>query len=114
MEKYSDIYNKQLESTKAIQRMIMDHIVAVFKVGNLEPLWIGNMVYFFFEINGVEVPVYAYFNDYQTGDFNWLPIYDEDNTGEFGWSDFSECCRIFDEIEKHFNGAPKQGIVVGM
>jgi glyoxylase-like metal-dependent hydrolase (beta-lactamase superfamily II) len=47
--------------------------------------------------NGEEVPAYCYASDYRNGE-PFLPIYDKNNSGVYGWSDFNECCRIFDVI----------------
>lgn len=63
-----------------------------------EPIAIGNMVYWITTYNNQIVPGYRYQND-QTNTF--LPIYDREQTFEFGWTDFNEVCRIFDVILKH-------------
>lgn len=94
MEKYSDLYKKHLESLRSLEMSIMDSIVIAIKIISVKPLAIGNMEYFYVNENGTDVPAYKYKN---SGD-DFLPIYDKDNTGEFGWSDFGECCRIFDVI----------------
>lgn len=104
MEKYSDLYKKHLESLRSLEMSIMDSIVIAIKTISVKPLEIGNMVYYYVDYNGVEVPAYCYKADYDRSKFafkdpaEFLPIYDKDNTGEFGWSDFGECCRIFDVI----------------
>jgi hypothetical protein len=103
MESYSDIYKKHLESLTALEKSIMDSIVIAIKTISVEPLKIGNMVYYYVEDNGVEVPAYCYRVEYgralsEHKEPTFLPIYDFQGFGEYGWQDFSECCRIFDVI----------------
>lgn len=94
---YSEMYETALKSVKDTRRMILAVVATWIKAVYSKPIIIGNMVYWVIKINGEDVPAYCQLNDYKTGGIFW-PIYDEDNTGEFGWSDFSECCRIFDVI----------------
>jgi hypothetical protein len=103
MESYSDIYKKHLESLTALEKSIMDSIVIAIKTISVKPLEIGNMVYYYVNDNGVEVPAYCYKGEYDRTIFEhkeptFLPIYDIQGFGEYGWQDFSECCRIFDVI----------------
>ena len=111
MEKYQDIYTKHLESIAALKKHLMDSIVIAIKTISVKPLEIGNMVYYYVDYNGVEVPAYCYKADYDRSKFafkdptGFLPIYDEHGTGVYGWQDFSECCKIFDMIRYTlFNG----------
>ena len=97
MENYLISYQSLLESTKIFKKMIMDNVVMWIKAVHAKPITIGNMVYWITSLDGEDVPAYCYLSDFQKGG-GFLPIYDEYNTGEFGWSDFSECCRIFDVI----------------
>jgi len=57
-------------------------------------LTIGNMVY------GVlgNMVTYCYLADVGTDKEHFYPIWDRDEMGDFGWSDFSECCGIYDVI----------------
>jgi hypothetical protein len=94
---YSEMYETALKSVKDARRMILAVVATWIKAVYSKPIIIGNMVYWVIKINGEDVPAYCYLSDYKNGG-PFLPVYDEDNTGEFGWSDFSECCRIFDVI----------------
>lgn len=91
-------YLKQYERIKKIEddfkKSVLNSIVSILK----HNLFIGNMVYYICkDENGDEVPAYCYERDYRNGD-HFLPIYDKNNSGKYGWSDFNECCRIFDVI----------------
>ena len=93
---YSKMYENVVTSVIYTKKAIMNLVVMWLKDVESKPIIIGNMVYWVIKINGEDVPAYCYLSDYKNGG-PFLPIYD-DNTGEFGWSDFSECCRIFDVI----------------
>ena len=97
-----EMYKKQLDSVDTFKKQLLNHIVTIIKCINVHPLCIGNMMYFYTEYKGEEVPAYCYVSDYKQGGdkAKFLPIYDEDETCEFGWRDFEQCCRIFDVIEK--------------
>ena len=62
-----------------------------------EAIIIGNMVYGI--VNGV--PAYCYFRDYATEREGFLPIWDKENSGEYGWSDFNEVAKIYDMINDY-------------
>lgn len=97
-----ETYKKEIGSIEAFKQRAMQHIVSIIKTINVHPLCIGNMMYFYTQYKGKEVPAYCYVSDYKQGGekAKFLPIYDEDETCEFGWCDFEQCCRIFDVIEK--------------
>ena len=97
--KHLEEYNKHLASLEEFKRGCMDSIVSMFKTVQMGSLHVGNMVYFYVKYNGRDVPAYCYESDYKKGK-GFLPIYDEENNGEFGFSDFADCCRIFDVIEE--------------
>jgi hypothetical protein len=97
MEKYTDIYAAALENLNEVKRIIMLSVANNLKYIATKPIIIGNMAYWVVKENGEDVPAYCYLSDYQSGK-PFLPIYDKDNTCEFGWSDFTECCRIFNMI----------------
>lgn len=94
---YSNLYENAIKSVNGTKKMIMALVVMWIKAVHAKPITIGNMVYWITTLDGEDVPAYCYLSDFQKGG-GFLPIYDEYNTGEFGWSDFSECCRIFDVI----------------
>lgn len=95
MDKYIEIYERALSHVDDVKGYIMSSIVLAIKSISVKPLELGNGKYFYVEEDGVEVP--AYWDEYLN---NWKPIYDRHNTGAFGWSDFSECCRIFEAIRR--------------
>jgi len=102
MEKNTDIYQQALEQVNVCKQQILNKVVkAIKKYG--EPIHIGNMVYYYTRFNGKDVPAYCYIHEYVKGLNVFSPIYDKNNTCLFGWSDFMECCRIFDVIEKNIS-----------
>jgi hypothetical protein len=105
MGRCSEMYETALKSVKGTRKMILAVVVMWIKAVYAKPIIIGNMVYWVTTLDGEDVPAYCYLSDFPPKDGGFLPIYDENNTGEFGWSDFSECCRIFDVIlDKIENG----------
>lgn len=101
MNKFLDDYKQQLANIERFKDSVLDNIVMKIKVLPMKPVHIGNMVYYYVNHNGKDVPAYCYMSDYDENNPQFLPIYDSENTGEFGWSDFEECCRIFDKILEH-------------
>lgn len=100
MESYLEQYKYMNQRVDEFKKSTLNGVVNIIKWIETKPLSIGNMVYFYCtDENGNEVPAYCYKSDYIKGG-KFLPIYDENNTGEFGWSDFEECCRIFEVIRK--------------
>ena len=98
MKKYLEQYKKHIASVESFKQGVLSSVVVWFKAVGGVPLTIGNMVYFYVkDKNGNEVPAYCYLRDFGT-ECTFHPIYDK--TGENGWSDFEECCRIFDVIMK--------------
>ena len=93
-----DNYTRKIKEMKQLEDAIMFRIVSMIKTISLKPLHIGNHWFFYMMYEGKEVPSYCHQNDYKEG-CEFKPIYDEDNTELFGWSNFSDCCRIFDLIE---------------
>ena len=94
---YLAAYEHAKNEMKRFKDKAMEGIVGLFKVKGDKPIYIGNMIYYHMMHNGKEVPCYGYRFDTSVV---FHPIYDEDNTLEFGWHDFEECCRIFDVIHK--------------
>ena len=96
---YLAAYEHANNEMKRFKDKAMEGIVGLIKVKGDKPIYIGNMIYYHMMHNGKEVPCYCYRCNY-TSPKDFRPIYDEDNTLEFGWHDFEECCRIFDVIHK--------------
>lgn len=98
MEKYLNQYRVHLGSLESFKEATMSSVVMWIKAVVGSPLVIGNMVYYFVkDKRGMEVPAYCYLRDFGPNCV-FYPIYDADETCEFGWTDFDECCRIFDVI----------------
>ena len=93
---YYNNYRAALDNLKDTRKTILSNLVHNIKIVAAKPIAIGNMEYFYITMpDGREVPAYRHLSD---KDKDFLPIYDEDDTGEYGWSDFSACCRLFDVI----------------
>ena len=91
-------YERVKKTEDEFKRSVLNGIVSILKRVEATPLFIGNMAYYICEDeNGEEVPAYCYARDYKNGK-PFLPIYDKNNNGEYGWADFNACCRIFDVI----------------
>lgn len=91
-------YEKRVKALENYKQAIINEVVHIIKAISVDPVIIGNMVYFYVRENGKDVPAYCYLSDYNKNNPKFLPIYDKDNTCEFGWNNFEECCRIFDVI----------------
>lgn len=102
--RHLEAYNQQISNLDDFKRNSMNSIVSIIKTIITKPLHIGNHWFYYVEYKGREVPAYCHQRDYKEENPKFLPIYDEDNMGEFGWSDFKECCRIFDLIENKIFG----------
>lgn len=98
METYLEQYERVKKTEDEFKKSVLNSIVSILKCVETKHLFIGNMVYYTCkDENGEEVPAYCYASDYRNGE-PFLPIYDKNNSGVYGWSDFNECCRIFDVI----------------
>lgn len=98
MERYTDIYAAALNNFNEVKHNIIVGIASNIKCIAAKPIHIGNHWFYVVNHNGKDVPGYCHQRDYDPNNPKFLPIYDEDNSGEFGWSDFTECCRIFNVI----------------
>ena len=98
MERYTDTYAAALQNLIEVKRIIMLSVAYNLKCIAAKPIHIGNHWFYVVNHNGKDVPGYCHQRDYDPSNPKFLPIYDEDNSGEFGWSDFTECCRIFNVI----------------
>ena len=98
MESYLEQYERVKKTEDEFKKSVLNDIMCILKRVEAKHLFIGNMVYSICEDeNGEDVPAYCYRKDYENGK-PFLPIYDKDNNGEYGWSDFNACCCIFDVI----------------
>lgn len=98
MEKYLEQYQQKMIAVEDFKASTLDSIVTNIKVIAVNPVHIGNMVYYYVNYNGKDVPAYCYYEDWRKGKRTFYPIYDSENTGEFGWAEFANCCKIFDLI----------------
>lgn len=97
-------YNEIIKRVDNFKISTINSVVNNIKTIAAKPIHIGNHWFYYVSHNGKDVPAYCHFRDYNENNSKFLPIYDEDNTGEFGWSDFMECCRIFDLINDRLFG----------
>ena len=104
MVKLKDQYSGILKTADEFKANAMGSVVNNIKTIATKPVQIGNHWFYYVNHNGKDVPAYCHMNDYNESNPKFLPIYNEDNTGEFGWSDFMECCRIFDLINGRLLG----------
>ena len=100
MEAYIDKYNKALGEFRNAKHAMMNEIVTMIKTIACKPIHIGNTYYYYVNHNGVDVPAYCNENDYNESNPEFLPVYDEEETYEFGWARFEECCLLFEVIRR--------------
>lgn len=108
MTTYLEEYQQKLKALEDFKNSVENAIVVMFETIDDKPIHIGNMVYYYIWLEDCQVfvPAYCYESDYdeKLGTENFEPIYDRYGSGTFGWTDFSECCRIFEVIRKHLMG----------
>ena len=100
MEAYIDKYNKALGEFRKAKHAMMNEIVTMIKTIACKPIHIGNTYYYYVNHNCVDVPAYCNENDYNENNPEFLPVYDEEETYDFGWVRFEECCRLFEVIRR--------------
>lgn len=89
-------YQKKLNELEVLKEKILEDVVSTFKKTHTRPLTIGNMTYFYDrDSNGKYFPTYL---DSVSGEFK--PIYDKEETYDFGWADFDQVVRILDVINE--------------
>ena len=99
---FTEDYENLKKQEETFKQSVLSQMVAAIKIISVDPYILGNMVYSVCtDEHGNEVPAYCYKNDYLKGSYKFLPIYDAENSGEYGWSDFAACCRIFDVIYRN-------------
>lgn len=95
-----ELYENALKNLNEVKHNIIVGITSNIKCIAAKPIHIGNYWIFVAKYNGKDVPGYCHQRDYDPNNPKFLPIYDENNRGRFGWSDFAECCQIFDLISE--------------
>ena len=96
-----DYYKGCLKDLEAIQDKI--EFQTGFELHQYgKPLFVGNMVYSYqMNEDNKPIPTYCYLCDYKEGEDNkFYPIYEREGIYMYGWHDFSECCRIYDVINR--------------
>ena len=99
METYLESYKRLKRTEQEFKKSVLNGVVNMIECIHVNPIKIGNMEYSVCKNNrGEKVPAYRYLAD---KDAEFKPIYDEEGMYEFGWTDFEDCCRIFDLISKN-------------
>lgn len=94
MTRLTEQYQMFLTTFEEHKKRIMDIVAVELQVISTKPLSLGNGTYWVTEYNGEEVPAY-----WDEDSKKYYPIYNDGKSDEeFGWKDFSECCRLFDAI----------------
>lgn len=95
---YKEEYQSFQLKIEDFKKDCLGSVVSLFTTIELKPIEIGNMVYYITKHKNRYVPAYCYKRDYHGNKEDFLPIYDEENCGEYGWSDFNDVVRILDVI----------------
>ena len=90
-----ELYANALKNLNEVKHNIIVGIASNIKCIAAKPIHIGNHWFYVVNHNGEDVPGYCHQCDYNPTKPKFLPIY-----GILGWSDFEECCRIFDLISE--------------
>ena len=104
MKKYRGLYEDVLNNFESAKHDIIVNLAHDIKHIASKPIHIGNHWFYVVKENGEDVPAYCHQKYYNPNSPKFKPIYDSKNSGEFGWSDFGECCRIFDSIDGRLKG----------
>ena len=102
---YREEFEKIEKRMSDFKEECLGSVTTLFTNIQMKPLTIGNMVYYIVEYKGRYVPAYCYLQDYERlvkagKEVEFLPIYDEDETHEFGWICFNDVVRILDVIRE--------------
>ena len=102
---YFHKWYKVLTDNEDKSRKIMDDVVKHIKEKlPIKVIHIGNYYYGIVEYCGHEVPAMAHDRDFKRfGQKSLKPIYDELCTNEFGFTNFLDCCRLFDLITREID-----------
>lgn len=94
MEKIITKYQEKLKELEDFKQQALEDTAFVLKFVCENPLVIGNTTYSYAkDENGNLYPTYL---DSVSGEFK--PIYDKEQTFDFGWADFDQVARILDVI----------------
>ena len=99
LETYKETYQRIKSIEKQFIENMLNDIVTYFKTIVLKPVIMGNIVYFYCEENNKDVPAYCYLTDYNEGRKEFKPIYDRNNTMEFGWANIECVISILDALK---------------
>ena len=93
---YLESYKKQLEKLEVFKKGMLDEVVFFFDVLYKKPLKIGDVVFYTCcDSVGNKVPAYRYDTESE-----FKPMYDRFETMAFGWSEFSDVCKLCDKIKE--------------
>lgn len=96
---YTEEYNRVQQRMEDFKNGCLNSVVNLFKTIQMKPIEIGNMVYFICsDVFGNDVPAYCYKSDYKGNEDDFKPIYDRNETHEYGWICFNDVVRILDVI----------------
>ena len=96
MEKIITQFQKKLQDLEDFKEMVLEDVALSFIRLNIKKLSIGNMIYSYnADCSKHFYPTYL---DNVSGEFK--PIYDKEQTFDFGWADFGQVARIIDVINK--------------
>ena len=94
MEKIITQYQKRLQELENFKQKVMEETAIIIEHVFDEPFVIGNMTYYYgIDQNG---NYYVAYLDSVSGEFK--PIYDKEQTFDYGWADFEQVARILDVI----------------
>ena len=98
---YTEEYGNIQKRMDNFKNQCLVSVVNLFKTIQMKPIEIGNMVYYICkDESGKEVPAYCYKSDYKGNEGDFKPIYDRNETHEFGWICFNDVVRILDVIRE--------------
>ena len=96
---YTEEYNRVQQRMEDFKRECLGSVSTLFTTIQLKPIEIGNMVYYICKDElGNTVPAYCYKSDYKGNEGDFKPIYDRNETHEYGWICFNDVVRILDVI----------------
>ena len=90
-----ELYADALKNLNEVKHNIITSVASNIKCIAAKPIHIGNYWFYVVNYNGEDMPAYCHQKGYNPKIPRFLPIY-----GWLGWSDFAECCRIFDLIRE--------------
>lgn len=102
---YLETYKQHLQRIDDFKKDTLKSVVTAIKTISTKPFLIGNIWIYYVTVDGVDVPAFCFSKAYHkdADEDKFYPIYDEYGKGEHSWSDFKECCIIFDKIMRRLD-----------